>query len=488
MMDYKDFENKMQEYFQQFSPEVNEEAIWAAVEEQLPERKKSNYLLLFLMVGTVIMVGWLGNTFMDKYSEFEQISNNSEVLQPTINAQISEGVLVSEETINHKEVSISGTEKPVLDQVQEELHAKTVMAETVARLSRARIDSVTEETEVYLRDQTVISSQLADIQANRISEAGMENVRSEFRETMKPVLQGLGAQSEKDVTDEKKEFQGPEIDVAEIEEKSLPVQEAQLILIETEEESHIEDFNTLQVEDVVEEAAEKSNKFSFKLGGSYSTVMTSYTADGPGAQLMALSQSIERPLESLRGDLQSRIKLGKHWQVGVGISFSRLTESAIHGMRASDTNTIEMMEGTTHTSSTVIRETTSKVQRFRIYNRLSLPLSVIYSGDFTDRIGYELEGGFILGMWSRVQGYELNLDGTEYDLDSDMEERVNSENVNELLFGGRLTYEFSNKLKVYGGVVYSYGLSNVYASDYLITKRYDLLGLSGGLIYNINKN
>ena len=455
-MNYENYDNNLRTKFESFAPSGDESAMWAEIEAALPKKKNRKYFFFFTLAGVVVLAFALGYYILDK--SVEQTAVSTMITKPTSNKSL--GVKSRDGDREEQEVleAIITNEKRSTDKELEKSHS-----ERDDKL--AAYASSLEKTIPSLSGYQTKTTSIVKAVANQTS---------------------LGSRLSLGVRESKADDK-----VAKTKDVLMPATALSIIaphLYELERELSL----NWNIVDVPEIAIAKDSPWSMDITLGGGLTQSVYTVNEPsGANLANLRENLENDLEALGATVSLQYRLSDHWTFGLGLTY--LTQVVSSEVLSTSTAITSKVDTTAifHTAQGVqietgpreFLETTQRTHlRYQRSQQLLLPISLKYSGSISNAWGYQLGVGYGLGLWSTYQGLLQDPLDQDYDLGTDIDNRLESRGSDRLLFDTHIIREIAGFGQLKFGVNYLYDLNGRYNDNQSIQKQSHALQLSGGLI------
>jgi len=449
-MNQEQLEKKMQDAYQNYSPQLDQSEMWSEIDRALGEepRKKKTLLWFFL---SILFIG-CNLFFINNYKQ------NEEKISTPINSQ-------KELTSDTKKLDTpynSNKKKEVLlktnSTIESEVHSGQSM-------------SVIEKPEEKNFDA------LINIEGNN-SKVTISPIR-EVRNLEKSVTQNTIALTRKSSSN---------IIVDQLE--KIPSLQFGLTRIVNEYKLAISNNSIENIEE------DENSPWNLNIGMSYGMVSSDFVSnDAMGDDIINLQKNNVNDDHLLSMDGTLLFDLHPNWSIGFGFDYNRIvtnglyTSSSQYNTTLTDTVLI-IYNATGKTIEYGPREfvvkSTKTYRRFNKYHQILAPIKIQYQNSLNDKWGYQLVAGYAFSLWSKNKGFDQELNDMEYSIDTDVDQRIRKSKHQKLIFGTHMTRSFMHEGEFYIGIQYVKDLNGIYNNNYLIQKKMNALQIKAGIAIPLN--
>lgn len=441
-MNYDNYDNKLRAKFESYTPSVDESAMWANIEKELPSPSRDNNYL-FVLIGLVV----LGSVCVLAYSKLDTNSNtstsatlNKEHIQlevASIEVQKGDAIISDVETQDNNRVLATGANTVDSDQT---------LAHTVGQNEKSVVINNAEPYKYTGSEKTIVLS--SQVQKDHTP---VDSPISGIDESVLLATNNLVEQITNLSILPKRNF-------------GLSFSDR---ILELNFGFHKEHFDL------------RISKWAFDWGVSAGKTTSLYKVNGTGGnEIVNLRERLETDLESLSSQIGVQYNLLHNWSVGLGLMY--LTQ----------VNSSEVAEVTERQFSMLDRQflETQKIThlRYQRTQQLLLPISLKYNKEVTEKWGYQLGVGYAYNLWSDYRGILQDQAEQVYDLSTDVDGRLDQKGSDRLILETNITRRLADFGQLKVGVNYLQDLKGRYRSDYFIQRKSHAIQLSGGLIIPLN--
>ena len=231
----------------------------------------------------------------------------------------------------------------------------------------------------------------------------------------------------------------------------------------------------------------KNNRWYLRLSLEYADLKQSHMAVNPESQTLTnLRSTLENTFESISIGAHAEYQLNQDFSVSAGLEFYRYQTSSINSQFFEDIiefqDIIAVFERRNGTTTEVEQgiftaTNTRNWRRITTSSNITIPFMINYHIGLTENNSLTLGLGFRKGILNWTRGFEQDLDLTEYNLSTDLENRLRSSGQDHVLFNLNWKTQFENNSSFSIGLRYAYDQSGIYNSNFSIQKNIHHLGI-----------
>ena len=519
-MEYKQFEEGLNSKFENFQPDINDDAIWAQVEPRLEKKdRKFTWFYLFGFMGIIAFTALYFYSSNDSAieilsqhteTESESLLEKASVIRDNkdINLEMEEAKI---DLVKSPQKIIQINDLEANDLEANDLDGKNLKVNSTQDLNKiielSIVDNQKKDNVLTNKEESFKSiSPKIDHKETNLFEGGKElsdqnvsiNNSTHHVEDSKETLQQRVQQEI---------VSNPTNDDFANTNSINKINELELLTNLSLHNSLLEEPRGIQKLTLTTQLSnqsgiiekEKLEKFdprwSVGLASSIFLMETNYgLMDGADDNLLDLRKASENSLEAFQFDLFMRYRFHQKWSTSFGINFSQINESSLNAIQGNEDVIIEdTIIGIVQYEDridylmgdlTTKRSYSTLIQRYNTHRSISAPVQIFYHYKIKDRIFLDIGLGYEFNLWSSHNGFEIDLDYTEYPLSIDSDQRFKSKTMNYGLFTGRCTYGVSNSMNLYLGLHSKLAVNGIYNDASSIQKRFHLIGLKAGMEFN----
>ena len=437
-MNLEHFENRLNKKFEDFQPNVDDDAIWNNIESHLPGNEKRRRffwilfgVLLFLVFVSVFAFNSLNDANIDEQKvakeDMEKLATDPN--DPLV--ELSESTLESIQNNIKDGMSAQGQEQAselISDQFAERL--KLVEERLDDLLSKASQDSPVMATE--------INEDLVELEANPIADVLSET------EQMPSFLSPI------QLLDRKRISFSSELNFAEF---PLQANFTELIAVK-----------------------DGSKKFSngLHVGISYLKPMISRSSLEGDMDLLDLRTSAENTFEALQTEVLFEYGISRSFSFLAGVRYMMNNWQSVHVLCEEELNEEQGLRYTL-----ITKTTQSRIGRDHV---LSIPFILNYKLGSPDKWRINFSLGYEHSIYANSAGFEIDREGIEYDINSDAEDRYKSTFGSFVVSRISVLYPIGNSCDLSFGLDGKLSITGITNENALIGKSYNYYGMNVGVI------
>lgn len=483
MTEFKQFEKNISEKFDAFHPDVDNSVIWDAIEPQLPKKRRNLkgiiiFLFSALFLGFVSIAMW--STDKNIKNDVEQNKNiianenlkeNQQKLNDAPIAAIKNKEQINEPLEESK--SIVNEEKSTNNQAEE--------IKTSAR--RSTLKNEFSGQNAKQKDLTKVSTQKLDNQVN--SQESKNSVSNLNKINNKENITSLSLYLDRTtLTKENLNYNSKHIL------NGFPLLEKHLGALNiTKREVFPNIGKAAPMITLVKEKKNTLGALMVNLG--YSEYNTQRSLQNMNSELLSTRTLSESNLERLTFDVNYLKALNRRWSFSIGLRLANFQEQVDYNLNSFSTvlkdetvvGVLHLLDGSQEEllgSAEVDRQTITYFTKYNTHKSISIPITVYY--EFIQKSNFGLNGslGFEKGLWSSVQGFELNSNNEVYNLKTDIEQRYKGNFGDYILFGTNFKLGLTNHWYLNAGFEYGLALNSINTEAAEIKKSYNFYGIRLG--------
>ena len=472
-MELQNFEKSMHQKFQDFQPEVNDLKIWDGIESQIPKQKKRRPIFWLFWIGlpTILFCSFY---FIINYCP----SANNNYLQ-TIegeNLQNSSSIKISinEEgndlkSGNNEALEIGKVKKEVLKGDKKITHeSSNIDLKQKPKVAYANAKNINNNLEVT-GSQIVQKSDLSKLTVNN----DLIYTKQEVKDNI-VLKKEIGFNSDKEIFGKKSPIKSNSQRKAKMNFSILPIISSYTKV--TSSASLVGPHLDQRIFDPKNSLREfKTYKFlGIQLG--YAKMFINHQSNNP--DLLNIRKATETPLDQINLSLYYKLKFSNRISLLTGLNLWQATWHSIYSSSSEEVLSLNFQQ------ITRTREVTYK--KYGVDRALSIPLQLGF--DFVQRPSFHANVGigYEFNLIGSHKGYEFDLNGQEYFIDDDIENRFQDKSGNYLLLQLGLGYNLNKHTLLNINFGYKHGLNAFQTQASLSKKTYKFLGLNAGISKCLN--
>lgn len=432
-MNLEHFENKLNKKFEDFHPSVSDDLIWDKIEDQLPkEEKRRRFLWLFFgaLLGLIVLstVAYQKINMQTKPVEGEIFKS----VQTEQKSLIVENAIKEESTVKEDEAIDAQTETVV-----------PLTSDSQLGILEDRISKIEESLQAIQAEESMIKEH-SDIIAS------IGNQKLELRNHQIIIENDYNNVS-----------------------LINPLQYIGLIpLVKLEElfrDKPLVNFESLKKET---EVFEQLGALHFDLAYYQSAIV--HQSKVTQNELLTLRSEAESSFEALQLGMMYEYPLSKRLSLIGGLRYMLNNWESTHVLCEEETSEEQGLR--------YIQITKTTISRIGKDHVVSIPLLINYSKPLGQKFEVDLALGYEHSFYATHSGFEIDLEGIEYDIDKDEEDRYNGHMGSYALARFGFRYSLSAQTDFRFGLETKLGLNDFQNDNVLVNKKYNYYGLNVGVI------
>ncbi len=466
-MEFNEFEKGLSDKFEHYNPLVDNDKIWASLEESLDKPKVSlaKYLagiLVFLAIisGCIIYYSMDNQTTKDAFSK--------DALNPSVKQEAS--IQAVKDVNGPGKASLSHV-KPskVIDRQVKDQEQLILKEEITTKNARKDLNLNTAKN---LRGSTVNIDLNPAVATRSQSETYMQS------KVVDPSIVGPNKSNTSRSTLVLNPLDATKSEQLKIANRTLAFNSFVLNPLKDRQSKDRAKTNAVQM-----------------FAGIYANQIISNASTNQGTSLQAKRSLAERHDAAYQLGLQYSFALNNHFSLFTGLSYLRNQTEFIQQTSLEETfheddyliETKTLMDGTIEEirGPALITRTTHRVDHyFNTHEQLSIPLGLQYHLKPMSRLSLSSGIAIAIPVFFQLDGYELEADDSIYDLSVDAASRYKKTGSFSLNLTSNLNYLFTNSWAIQAGLSAQYGLNSFNTNQAIVTKKQHLLGVTLGLTHN----
>lgn len=470
-MELQNFEKSMHQKFQDFKPEVNELKIWDGIESKIPQKKKRRAIFWICWIGLpFILLSILTYLKISDYP-FASIDNQKIEKQTVQKSSTDKQAIeaIQKEGLNEQKFELDESAKPTNNVIEDEPKAVTKEAKTNNISSTVAHDLTSNNSENFSQNNPSVN--VAQTQF-----AGSGNTRNFGELKAHPNEGGVNEQSQASLHGKK--HSSTQL-VYEPRTQGLMLTELLPSIVQGINYSNVQtDLNPVWDTQLFQR--EKQEKFkAFHAVGlqlGYAKMFSNYqSVDTP---LLNLRSRSETPLDQVSLGLIYKYQISKRFSLQSGLNFWQANWQSIHTTESREVLSINFQQITRTKEISYIKYGKDRALSFPILMEYDFIKKEKFSGSFG--LGYEFN---LLGTH---KGFEIDINGQEYNIEDDVESRYLNKSGNYLMMQLGAGYNLNEHTLLQINMAYKYGLNAFQTQASSVQKSYRFLGLNAGILKRIN--
>jgi hypothetical protein len=433
-MNLEHFENKLNKKFEEFHPTVNDEMIWDKIEGRLPGEKKRHrflWLILGALLGLIVLATIAFQKVNDQHEGIDKDTFQSaqkSASELLVGSAESEKVNESDEVVSEDDqmqTIVQATSDPQLSVLESQI--SKIEKRLNAMEKALTIDTkVPSDTEVVF-DQKLYQESILSAEKTSVDEVSLINP-----------IQYLGMVPFK---------------MMDVLTRNTPVVTFESLAINSDETNRVG---------------------ALHLGLTYYQSSINHESDEVNSELLSLRSDAESSYEALQLGIMYEYPLSKHFSLSGGIRYMLNNWESKHVLCEEQTLEEQGLRFNQVTKTTISRIGTDHI--------FSLPLLINFTNDLGSKLKVDFAIGYEHSISAKHQGFEIDPEGVEYDIQLDTEGRYKNIMGSYVLGRLGLRYAFADKTDFRFGLESKMGLTNFQSDFVSVSKKYNYYGLNVGVI------
>lgn len=501
-MEQEQFENHIQNKFDNFNPGIDNDALWNNIEQQLPQkRNKRGIIWWFLGLLLLVSCGYFG--FNSLYNQnAKDVISSSESLK--INEVVDyENYLKAQDDLEDIDIKNKEQKEPLVSDSNgsdEKSNANEISSEEKIEKSNSIQKSQKEDTDILgselsaIELQNSVSNVIENIESNNFE----NNIAHSTSDYSANKSLDEGRSQSKSIESEISNINGlddSQIGQAKKLDKLLDIS-MNSNLLDYERELSLLD---LQPRLLNKKVTKSEPRIDLELSAS-AYLLQRILSKGESAnediydEYQSILEQSETPLEAFQFDGGIRYHVNSKWMIRLGANYWSLQEKSMNRVVGQEEvtvndviietvylpDTVVYVSGSTQVESSFDRD----IKRYNRHRSISGSIDLFYKSYISDKFGLNVGVGYEKSFWVRHDGYMQDLGEMEYDLELDMDTRFKDSSQDFLKMGVELVWTTNEKIQFITGLNSKLHLTSWNEKTVILNKKYNLFGVKIGILYN----